>query len=186
LARRKAAVSGINRELPVQPFALVRLGWEEVAAGLKVSRLSAPVQLLVPALLVSTLPRSTRGISFPPGKTGLAIGAVLVIGGASLGWLLGGRYNVEGALVGLWLLGSYGVLLMVSSVRPFALVKPICTRCRLLPIIKEHEAIHLTGVAGESAVWTSMRTRHSPESLGLSGDPNICWFCPIPKRLSEH
>ena len=160
--------------------------WEEVANGLRVRRLGAPIQLLVPALLLSTLPRGTRGITFPPGKTGFAAGAVLVIGGVSLGWLLGGGYEVEGALLGLWLLGSFGALLMVSSRRPFALVKPICTRCRLLPIIKEHEAIHLTGIAGESAVWASMRTRHSPESLGLNGDPNICWFCPIPKRLAEH
>jgi len=162
------------------------LGWEEVASGLRVSRLTAPVQLLVPALLVSTLPRSTRGMTFPPGKTGFALGAVLVLGGVTLGWLVGGNYGIEGALVGLWVLGSYGILLMISGVRPFALVKPICTRCRLLPIIKEHEAIHLTGVAGEADVWASMRTRHSPESLGLNGDPNICWFCPIPKRLSEH
>ena len=167
-------------------LALEKLRWEDVAADLKVSRLGVPLQVLVPALLVPTLPRSTRGISFPPGKTGSALGAVLVIGGVSLGWLLGGTYDIEGALLGLWLLGSFGVLLMISSVRPFALVKPICTRCRLLPIIKEHEAIHLAGVAGEAAVWASMRTRHSPESLGLNGDPNICWFCPIPKRLSEH
>jgi len=162
------------------------LGWEEVASGLRVSRLTVPVQLLVPALLLSTLPRSTRGITFPPGKAGFAIGAVLVVGGSTLGWLIGGSYGVEGALVGLWLLGGYGILLMVNAVRPFALVKPICTRCRLLPIIKEHEAIHLTGVAAEDDVWESMRTRHSPESLGLIGDPSICSFCPIPKRLAEH
>jgi hypothetical protein len=161
-------------------------GWEKVAADLKVSRLGAPVQALVPALLVSTLPRSTRGISFPPGKTGFAAGVVLLVGGVSLGWLLGGTFEIEGALLGLWLLGTFGILLIISSVRPFALVKPICTRCRLLPVIKEHEAIHLTGVAGESAVWASMRTRHTPESLGLDGDPSICLFCPIPKRLSEH
>ena len=172
--------------MAIQPLVMAGLGWEQVAASLKVGRLSTPVQILVPALLVPTLPRSTRGISFPPGKPGLAIGVVLVLGGVSLGWLLGGDYGLEGALIGLWLLGSFGILLIVSSLRPFALVKPICTRCRLLPIIKEHEAIHLTGVAGESAVWESMRARHSVESLGLNGDPSICWFCPIPKRLSEH
>jgi hypothetical protein len=171
--------------LAVPILALTSLRWEEVADDLTVSRLSAPVQILVPALLLSTLPRSTRGITFPPGKTGFAAGAALMVGGFGLGWLLGGSYEIEGALVGLWLLGSFGALLMLNSVRPLALVKPICTRCRLLPIIKEHEAIHLTGVAGESAVWASMRTRHTPESLGLKGDPNICWFCPIPKRLSE-
>ncbi len=111
---------------------------------------------------------------------------MLVFGGGTLGWMIGGPFRVEGALVGLWLVGTYGVLLMVSSVRPFTMIKPICTRCRLLPIIKEHESIHLTGISGEREVWASMRTRHSVKSLGLEGDPSICWFCPIPKRLSEH
>jgi hypothetical protein len=161
-------------------------GWEQIAAGLRVARLTLPVQVLVPPLFASTIQRSTRGISFPPGKSWFAVGAVLALGGVTLGWMIGGAFRIEGAVAGFWLVGTYGVLLMVSSVRPFTMIKPICTRCRLLPIIKEHESIHLTGVSGESRVWASMRTRHSPESLGLEGDPSICWFCPIPKRLSEH
>jgi hypothetical protein len=162
------------------------LGWEQIAAGLRVTRLTLPIQLLVPPLLASTISRSTRGISFPPGRAWFAVGAVLVLGGATLGWMIGGPFRLEGALVGLWLVGTYGVLLMVSSVRPFTMIKPICTRCRLLPIIKEHESIHLSGVSGETEVWASMRTRHSVESLKLQGDPSICWFCPIPKRLPDH
>jgi hypothetical protein len=160
--------------------------WEKIAARLKVTKLSLPLQLLVPPLLISTVPRSTRGISFPPGKTWFVVGIVLVLGGVTLGWMVGGAFRAEGAMLGFWLLGTYGILLTVSSVRPFALIKPICIRCRLFPIIKEHEAIHLAGIPGESEVWASMKTRHSPQSLGLEGDPAICWFCPIPKRLSEH
>lgn len=178
----------INRMMATRRIGLNSqgVGWEQVAAGLRVTKLSLPVQLLVPPLLASTFSRNTRGISFPPGKGWFAVGAILVFGGATLGWMLGGPVRIESAVVGFWLLGTYGVLLMANSVRPFAMVKPICTGCRLLPIIKEHEAIHLTGVQSESAVWASMRTRHSAESLGLAGDPAICWFCPIPKRLSEH
>ena len=141
------------------------------------------VQLVVPSLLVPSFSKSTRGISFYPGRLGFALGVVLVGGSVAIGLLLGGPYRYEGAALAYWLLGTAGTLMIVSAVRPLAFVKPICVRCRLLPIIKEHESIHLTGVTGEAAVWASMKTRHSRESLRLDGDPAICWFCPIPKRL---
>ena len=161
-------------------------GWENIAAHLKVVSLTLPVQLLVPSLIVTTLSRSTRGVSFYPGRSGFALGAVLFSGSVAVGWLLGGPFGLAGTALAIWLLGTSGVAMMVNSVRPLAFIKPICTRCRLLPVIKEHEAIHLSGVSGERAVWASMRARHSKESLSLEGDPAICWFCPIPKRLSEH
>ena len=148
--------------------------------------MTLPLRFLVPSLAVTTLSRSTRGVSFYPGRVGFALGAVLFSGSLALGWLLEGLTGPVGAALALWLLGTSGLATMVSSVRPLAFVKPICTRCRLLPIIEEHEAIHLSGVGSEGAVWASMRTRHSKESLSLEGDPAICWFCPIPKRLSEH
>jgi len=89
-------------------------------------------------------------------------------------------------VLSFWLLGTTGTVMIAGSTKPLAFVKPICTRCRLLPIIKEHEAIHLSGLAAEVAVWSSMKSRHSVESLALEADPSICWFCPIPKRLSGH
>lgn len=161
-------------------------GWEDIAANLKVVRLTWLVQLLVPSLMMSTVSRSTRGVSFYPGRAGLLLGSVIVAGSIALGALAGGPFLLETTTIAFWLLGTVGVVMVASSVRPLALVKPICVRCRLLPIIKEHEAIHLSGVAGEKAVWASMRTRHSVKSLSIEGDPAICWFCPIPKRLSEH
>ncbi len=99
--------------------------------------------------------------------------------------LLWGSLGMLGALLPFWLFGTAGALMMMNGVRPMAFVKPICVKCRLFPVIAEHEAIHLSGVGGEKAVWASMRLRHSKESLKLDGDPSICWFCPIPKRLSE-
>jgi hypothetical protein len=131
------------------------------------------------------LPKATRGFSFYPGKLGLVLGGALVAGSLLVGWLLGGAFALEGAAASFWLLGTTGVAMVVSSVKPLAFVKPICTRCRLLPVIREHESLHLSGVASESRVWASMRTRHSRASLSLDGDPAICSFCPIPKRLSE-
>lgn len=115
----------------------------------------------------------------------MAIGAALVFASAVVAYLLVRPTGVVGPFLSFWALGTAGVATLVGAVRPTAYVKPICIRCRLLPIIKEHEAIHLTGVTSEKAVWATMKTRHSRSSLSLDGDPAICSFCPIPKRLSE-
>lgn len=159
--------------------------WEQIYRDLRVVRLTVLLQLLVPALIFPSLPRSTRGLTFHPGRTGLALGAVMVVSSGVIGLLLVGPTGPWGAVVSFWLLGTAGVATFASALRPTAFVKPICVNCRLLPIIKEHEAIHLSGVARESSVWASMKTRHSVRSLSLEGDPCICAFCPIPKRLAE-
>ena len=160
-------------------------GWELMARRTRVVTLSPLLQVLMPPLLAPTLSKSTRGISFHGGRSGLILGLVLVVASLGTGWLLGGLTGILGYVVVFWLIGTTGVAMTTSSLKPVAFVKPICTRCRLLPVIVEHEAIHLTGVAREEAVWASMRQRHSVESLKLEGDPTICSFCPIPKRLSE-
>jgi hypothetical protein len=152
---------------------------------MKVVKLDTRVLVLVPFLALASLSERTRGFTLYPGRTGLVLGtAILAASGAIAYELL--PIGILGALLSLWLLGSIGVASFAASLRPTAFVKPICVRCRLLPVIKEHEAIHLTGVSSERAVWDSMRTRHSTQSLALEGDPAICSFCPIPKRLSEH
>ncbi|MBI3841192.1 MAG: hypothetical protein HY297_04460 [Thaumarchaeota archaeon] len=161
-------------------------GWESVALRLRVVSLTWIVRVLVPSLLVSSLPKRTRGISFHSGVSGMAVGFVVVAGSIVIGWLLGGSQGPLGAAVSFWLLGSTGLVMVASSLRPLAFVKPICVRCRLLPVIREHESIHLAGVSREETVWASMRLRHSTQSLALEADPAICWFCPIPKRLAGH
>jgi hypothetical protein len=156
-----------------------------MAKRAKVVTLTPPVQLLIPSLLPPTFSKSTRGVSFHGGRTGLVLGFVLLVASLGIGWLLTGQAGILGYLVVFWLVGSTGVVVIMSSVKPLIFVKPICTRCRLLPIIVEHEAIHLVGVASESEVWASMKQRHSVGSLKLEGDPAICSFCPIAKRLNK-
>jgi hypothetical protein len=141
--------------------------------------------LLVPALIFPSLSKGTRGLTLYPGRMGLALGSLLVASSAVIGALLLGPMGPVGAVLPLWFMGTVGIATVVGSFRPIAFIKPICTRCRLLPIIQEHEAIHLSGVTSEGQVWASMRTRHSAKSLSLEGDPAICTFCPIPKRISE-
>jgi len=170
--------------------------WEGISTRMRIVRLSLPVGLGAPLLVLLALPRSTRGFTFPPGRAGIAIGGALLgtsvivglllvgvagaAGGGVSGWALG-----IGGVALVWLLGTAGAAWLASGIRPTAYVKPICVDCRLLPVIKEHEAIHLSGVQSEKEVWTSMKTRHSVQSLALEGDPAICSFCPIAKRLSE-
>ena len=161
------------------------LAWEAISGSMKVVRLTVPVQLLIPALIFPSLSSSTRGITFYPGRVGLVLGMTLVGTSILVGLLLGRISGMWGGIVSFWFIGTAGVAMIFGAVRPTAYVKPICVKCRLLPIIKEHEAIHLTGVGSERQVWDSMKTRHSVQSLSLEGDPLICSFCPIPKRLSE-
>jgi hypothetical protein len=157
--------------------------WEAIESRISVVTLSMPLRILVPSLLLSTIRLKTRGASFERGPLGMVIGATLVIGTVTAGILLYPFGGPMPLLVVFWLAGSTGVVMLLNSFRPMAFVKPICTRCRLLPVIREHEAIHISGVESDDLVWKSMRTRYSCESLGLKDDPRICDFCPIPRRL---
>lgn len=159
--------------------------WQQLRERMRVVQLTFPLQVLVPALGLPSLAKSTRGFTLYPGRTGSALGILLMAASGVVGFLLYGPAGPVGPALAAWLIGTAGVAMFVSSLRPTAFVKPICTRCRLLPVIKEHEAIHLSGVASEKAVWTAIKGRHSIASLSLEGDPSICTFCPIPKRLSE-
>jgi type IV secretory pathway TrbD component len=159
--------------------------WRAVEAKTKVVEMSWVVRALVPALLLSSLPERTRAVSYEGGRFGFVVGAVIASGSLAVGAVLYKVAWVAGPVVAFWAIGSSGIVMMASAFRPVAFVKPICTRCRLLPIIREHEAIHMSGVEKESEVWDSMKKRYSSESLALRGDPAICSFCPIPKRLEE-
>jgi hypothetical protein len=167
------------------PAELTPADWRLIDANMRVVRLTIPLRILVPALIFPALPKGTRGLTLVPGRAGTAIGLLLVMASSLVGYLLFPSTGPWGAVFSIWLVGTVGFATVASALRPTAFVKPICARCRLLPVIREHEAIHISGVASEKGVWDSMKTRHSVESLALSGDPAICYFCPIPKRLSE-
>jgi hypothetical protein len=159
--------------------------WRGVASGMRTLRLSLPVRMLVPALWVTSLPRNAIGFSFERGRTGLLLGGFLSFASLAIGALLFSIAGPLGFAIPVWLVGTAGAVMVATALRPLAFVKPLCSGCRLLPVIEEHEAIHLAGEASDEEIWKLMRTRHSRESLGLDGDPSICWFCPIPKRLSH-
>jgi hypothetical protein len=153
-------------------------------ARLRVVRLTFPLQIVVPALAFPSISKSARGFTLYPGRGGQALGLALMAASALVSALLYRPAGLLGGVLPLWLVGTEGAAMFLAGMRPTAFVKPICVSCRLLPVIKEHEAIHLSGVASEASVWRSMRTRHGVDSLSLRGDPTVCPFCPIPKRLS--
>ena len=160
-------------------------GWQAVSAKMNVVRLTWAVGALVPALFLSAIATGTRAISCEEGRFGFAVGALVAGGSLTAGWALGAVAGIAGPVLVFWAFGGSGLVMMASAIKPTAFVKSICIKCRLLPVIKEHEAIHMAGVGSDDEVWASMKTRHSCQSLGLTGDPAICSFCPIPKRLRE-
>jgi hypothetical protein len=158
-----------------------------VTRGMKVVPLTALVKLAVPALLISSLPRNAIGFSFERGRFGALTGVLLLAASILIAFILSREVGIVIALtLAMWLMGGSSILMIYNSTASsLAFVKPICAGCRLRPVIEEHEALHLGGVVEDGAVWREMKKRHSCESLSLDGDPNICSFCPIPKRLKE-
>src|SRR5215467_8325797 len=90
--------------------------WQAVAAEMRVVRLGLIAQILIPALLLSTIPKQTRGVSFYPGRGGFALGAVLLVGSVTLPILLTGFDSLLVAIISIWSLGTAGAAMMFSSV----------------------------------------------------------------------
>jgi hypothetical protein len=154
--------------------------------GVVVLPLTALVRLLVPPLLISSLPRRAIGFSFPRGREGLSLGSLLLFSMAALSIVLYGTLGAWSAVAMVWLFGGTGVIMLLNSTgRGLAFVKQMCSTCRLRPIIEEHEAMHLNGEPSEDEVWRETKRRYSYEGLGLGSDPKIHSFCPIAKRLKE-
>jgi hypothetical protein len=155
--------------------------------GIMVLPLSALLRLLLPPLLVSSLPRKAIGFSFPRGTEGKILGVGLLGGTAAISFLLNNAFGIYAALAMVWLMGGTAVVIIYNSTgHGLAFVKQMCSTCRLRPIIEEHEIMHLNGEASEEAVWRETRKKYSYEGLGLGTDPKIHSFCPIAKRLKEN
>lgn len=149
--------------------------------------LTRAMRLALPPLFVSSIPKRAIGFSFPVGREGKLLGGALIGMTGVLGLLLSTVVGPLGYLIAAWVTGGTGALVLYnSSVRGIAFLKPYCSRCRLRPVIEEHETMHLIGEPSEEAIWMEARKKYSYESLGLADDPRICTFCPIAKRLRSY
>jgi hypothetical protein len=149
--------------------------------------LSSLVKLAFPPLFLSSLPKRAVGFSYPSGKEGKFLGITLLGVTASAGLLFASSLGPLGLAAMVWLTGGTGALMIYSSTRcRVAFLKDYCSSCRLRPIIEEHELMHLNGERSEEVVWGEARRKYSYESLSLAGDPSICSFCPIAKKLRNN
>ncbi len=154
--------------------------------GVVVLPLSNLLKVLLPPLLISSMPKRAIGFSFPRGTEGKLIGVSLLLATFAVSFLLDRTLGIYPALAMVWLMGGTGVVILFNSMgQGVAFVKEMCSTCRLRPIIEEHEKMHLDGEASEEAVWAEARKKYSYEGLGLGTDPSIHSFCPIAKRLKE-
>jgi hypothetical protein len=154
--------------------------------GIVVLPLSSILKVLLPPLLISSLPKRAIGFSFPRGAEGKVIGVAVLFATASVSFLLDRTLGILPALAIVWLMGGTGAVILFNSMgQGVAFVKEMCSTCRLRPIIEEHEKMHLDGEASEDAVWEAARKKYSYDGLGLGTDPKIHSFCPIAKRLKE-
>jgi hypothetical protein len=187
----KAGVSGAHAQSePGRATSLKRAFGLPILAvsidGVAVLPLSKLLRLLLPPLLISSLPRRAIGFSFPRGAEGKLLGVTLIGGTAAISFLLNSAFGIYAALAMVWLMGGTGAVVLYNSMgHGVAFVKEMCSTCRLRPIIEEHEIMHLNGERSEDAVWDAARKKYSYEGLGLGTDPKIHSFCPIAKRLKD-
>jgi len=148
--------------------------------------LSGMVKLAFPPLFFSSLPKRAIGFSYPSGNEGKVLGASLLAATATIGLLLSRSVGPLGFVAMAWLTGGTAGLMLYNSTHcRVAFLKDYCSTCRLRPIIEEHESMHLNGESSEEVVWGEARKKYSYESLSLAGDPEICSFCPIAKKLRD-
>ena len=149
--------------------------------------LSTMVKLAFPPLFLSSIPKRAIGFSYPSGNEGRVLGFSLLGATGALGLLLSTTIGPAGDLVMAWLTGGTAALILYNSTQcRVAFLKEYCSSCRLRPIIEEHESMHLDGERSEDVIWGEARKKYSYESLSLAGDPNICSFCPIAKKLRNN
>jgi hypothetical protein len=154
--------------------------------GVVVLPLSKLLRVLLPPLLISSIPKRAIGFSFPRGTEGKLLGVSLLFATGLVSFLLDGTLGIYVALAMVWLTGGTGVVILLNSMgQGVAFVKQMCSTCRLRPIIEEHEKMHLDGEASEEAVWEAAKRKYSYDGLALGADPKIHGFCPIAKRLKE-
>ena len=149
--------------------------------------LSSLVKLAFPPLFISSIPKRAIGFSYPSGNEGRVLGLCILGMTALIGFLLSRFIGPLGFIAMAWLTGGTGALMLYNSTNHrVAFVKDYCSTCRLRPLIEEHELMHLNGERSEAVVWGETRKKYSYESLALEGDPKICSFCPIAKRLRNN
>lgn len=152
----------------------------------KIIALSSHVRFLLPPLFISSIKKNAIGFSFERGLFGWTVGSALIATSIIIGYLPSSEFGILSYALSFWLIGGTGLFMMYNCmVQRIAFVKPLCLRCRLLPLIIEHEEAHLDGISQDDEIWSIMRGKYLYLLPELEKDRDICYFCPIPRRIRE-
>jgi len=140
------------------------------------------IYAILPFIILVSFRKKVLAFTMLRGKTELFVGIALVpaslIVGRALYLLIGGyAYPLL-----LWVLGGVGIMMIVHSLSSgLIFVKPMCNSCTFLPLILEHEKLHISGIRDETQVWSKIRKMYDWHKIRKP--KQICSHCPIPGHM---
>ncbi len=140
------------------------------------------IYAILPFIILASFRKKVLAFTMLKGKTELFVGIALVPSSLIIGralYLLIGGYAYP---LLLWVIGGIGVMMIVHSLSSgLIFVKPMCNSCTFLPLILEHENLHISGIGGEAQVWSKIQKKYDWQKL--KKPQQICPHCPIPGHM---
>lgn len=144
--------------------------------------LSPLIYAILPFIILVSFRKKVLAFTMMKGKSELYVGMALIPASIVIGrafYFLVGGYSYP--LV-FWVLGGVGIMMVVHSLSPgLIFVKPMCNACTFLPLIMEHENLHISGIHGEVQVWSRIKEKYDWKKIRKP--QKICPHCPIPGHM---
>ena len=140
------------------------------------------IYVILPFIILASFRKKVLAFTMLKGRTELFVGIALIPTSIIIGrafYLLIGGYAYP---LLFWVLGGMGVMMIVHSLSPgLIFVKPMCNSCTFLPLILEHENLHISGIRGETQVWSKIKKIYDWQKIRKP--QQICAHCAIPGRM---
>ncbi|MFQ6134940.1 MAG: hypothetical protein ACE5KU_03885 [Nitrososphaerales archaeon] len=150
-------------------------------------RLSLPILLLVPVLLIRSFPSRAIGFTFVKDKVTIPIVGLVFTSFILVSMMFSMLVGFYGYLLSFWLIGTAWLVMLVNTATDgLIFIKSGCVYCKLRKVIVHHEKLHLEGIASEREVWCILRKKYKSSPTAEAGGSRICSHCPIPVRLNEN
>ncbi len=140
------------------------------------------VYAILPFIILASFRKKVLAFTMLKRKSELYVGLALIPTSVIVGqafYFLIGWYSYP---LLLWVLGGIGVIMVVHSLSSgLIFVKPMCNSCSFLPLILEHENLHISGIRGEAQVWSKIKKMYDWQTIRKP--QKICLHCPIPGHM---
>lgn len=137
---------------------------------------------MLPVIILACYRKRMLAFTMLKSRSELFVGLALVPTSLIVAWAF---YFVIGGYsypLLMWTLGGVGVMMVVHSLSSgLIFVKPKCNSCSFLPLIIEHENLHIAGIHSEAKVWASIKERFNWETV--IKPQKVCAHCPIPGHM---